>query len=272
MPVGPWGPVTETEPRLAGDPWTAALNRLSLGIMRVLDGQPAQGEAELRDVLATFRDLGERWGMAQALDWLAEVASWRGEWDRAHRLWAESLAHYERFGALEECVDVLCRRADCLQRQGVLPAAEADFRRAGELNRRAGQPDSPAVLLGVADSPEDLARALAATRDDFRGTPVWSRILTALGRHEEAIAAARTSPFVATLAAAVEGLASTEPPERAAFLLGTAVALRGMAVTGGPLVAATVARATEELGEAGFAAAYAHGAKQTREQALATLG
>jgi hypothetical protein len=45
-----------------------------------------------------------------------------------------------------------------------------------------------------------------------------------------------------------------------------------MAITGGPLVAATVARATEELGEAGFAAAYAHGAKQTREQALATLG
>lgn len=271
MTAGPWGPVPELSPVLVGDPWLAALDRLSRGIMRVLDGEPARGEAELREVQETFRELGERWGMAQALDWHAEVAGWRGEWERAYGLWAESLAHYERFGALEECVDVLCRRADCLLRQGDLPAAEADFRRAGELNRRAGQPDSPAVLLGLARSPEDLTAALAATREDFGGTPVRVRILTALGRHEEAIALARTTPFIVSLAGAVEGLAGAEPPERAAFLLGTAVALRGMAITGDPEVAATAARATAQLGEAGFAAAYAQGAKQTREQALSAL-
>jgi hypothetical protein len=50
------------------------------------------------------------------------------------------------------------------------------------------------------------------------------------------------------------------------------VALRGTAVAGDPLVAATAARATSELGESGFAAAYAQGAKQTRDQALSTLG
>lgn len=272
MTNGPWGPVEDAEPLLGSEPWTVALNRLSMGIMRVLDGRPAHGEAELRAVLGTFRELGERWGMAQALDWLGEAAGWRGEWDRALGLWAESLAHYERFGALEECVDVLCRRADCLARQGDAAGAEADFRRAGELNRRAGQPESPAVLLGLARSAEDLTRALAAARDDFGGTPVRARVLTALGRHEEAITAARTSPFVSTLAAAVEGLASTKPAERAAFLLGVAVALRGTAVTGDPLVAATAARATAELGETGFAAAYAQGAAQTREQALSTLG
>jgi len=238
--------------------------------MRVLDGQPAEGEAALREVLAAFRELGERWGMAQALDWLAEVAGWRGEWERASELWVESLAHYERFGALEECVDVLCRRADCLLRQGDTEAARADLRRAGELSRRAGQ-ESPAVLLGLARSASDLNRALAASRDDFGGTPVRSRILTALGRHEEAIAAARTSPFVATLATAVEGLASAAHAERAAFLLGTAVALRGTAVAGDRSVADTAARATEALGEAGFAAAYAQGVRQTRDEALATL-
>jgi len=266
----PWDPVDSMEALPGTDPWTMALNRLSMGIMLVLDGRPAPGEAELLDVLATFRALGERWGMAQALDWLAEVAGWRGEWERALSLWAESLGYYERFGALEECVDVLCRRADSLMRQGDSPGAHADLLRAGELSRRAGQ-EAPAVLLGLARSPEDLAEALAAARDDFGGTPVRARILTALGRHEEAMTAARTSPFVATLAAAVEGLASTAHAERAAFLLGSAVALRGTAVAGDPLVTATAARATAELGTEAFAAAYAHGARQTRDEALAEL-
>jgi tetratricopeptide (TPR) repeat protein len=264
MTAGPWGPPGEAE--LGSDPWTQAVGRLSMGIMRVLDGQPPVGEAELRDVLGTFRDLGERWGMAQALDWLGEVAGWRGEWDRARSLWAESLALYERFGALEECVDVLCRRADCLLRQGDVAAAEADFRHAGELNRRAGQPPSPAVLLGLATG-ADLSSALAATTDDFSGLPVLVRILTAMGRHEEAVETARRSPFVSTLASAVEGLASAAPAARAAFLLGTAVALRGTAITGDPLVATTAAQATDELGAAAFAAAYADGARQSREQA-----
>jgi tetratricopeptide (TPR) repeat protein len=207
--------------------------------------------------------------MAQALDWLGEVAGWRGEWEHARALWAESLAHYERFGALEECVDVLCRRADCLQRQGV--PAEADFRQAEELSRRAGQPLPPMVSLGLARSADDLTRALAATRDDFGDAPTRSRILTALGRHEEAIAVARTSPFVSNLAAAVEGLASTANAERAAFLLGAAVALRGMAIAGDPLTTATAARATATLGPEGFAAAYAQGARLSRTEALAQL-
>jgi tetratricopeptide (TPR) repeat protein len=267
MTAGPWGPAEEASPLMGEDPWLLALNELSLAILRVLDGQPARGEASLREALTAFRDLGERWGMAQALDWLGEVASWRGEWDRARALWAESLAHYERFGALEECVDVLCRRADSLLRQGDLATAAADFRQAGELARRAGQPPPPLALLGLGQ----LTDALAATQDDFGGTPALSRVLTALGRHEEAVAAARRSPFVSTLAGAVEGLAHSTPGERAAFLLGAAVALRGMAVTGDPMVAETAARATEELGKEAFAAAYADGARLTRAQALTEL-
>jgi hypothetical protein len=45
----------------------------------VLGGRPADGERELLAVLAAFRALGERWGIAQALDSLALAASWRGE-------------------------------------------------------------------------------------------------------------------------------------------------------------------------------------------------
>ncbi|QFZ21213.1 ATP-binding protein [Saccharothrix syringae] len=268
------GPRRSGGPLLDADPWNAALGRLSLAILRVLDGEPGRGEEELREVLAVFRGLGERWGAAQALDWLGEVAGWRGEWGRAGELWAESLAHYERFGALEECVDVLCRRADCLVRQGDVAGAGADLRRAGELDRLAGRAESPGVLLGraVAGGPELCSRVLAVAREDFGGTPWRVRALTALGRHEEAVAVARGYPMVAPLAGAVEGLAGVVAAERAAFLLGTAVALRGMAVAGDPVASAAAARATAALGPAAFAAAYADGARQSREQALAALG
>jgi predicted ATPase/DNA-binding SARP family transcriptional activator len=271
MTAGPWGPLDAVDALPGTDPWVGALSRLSMGILCVLDGRPAEGEARLSEVLTAFRDLGERWGTAQALDWLGEVASWRGEWERSRVLWAESLAHYERFGALEECVDVLCRRADSAVRSGDPVAAEADLRRAHELNRRAGQPDAPLVLLGLARSAEDRAKALAATSEDFAGTPARTRVLTALGRHEEAVELARKGPFAATLASAVEGLADAAAPERAAFLLGTAVALRGTAITGDPLVADIATRATQALGTTAFAAVYGHGARQSRAEAMAAL-
>ncbi|TDV53917.1 ATP-binding protein [Actinophytocola oryzae] len=274
MTIGPWGPAEDAGPMLGGDPWAMALHRLGIGLTAVLDGDPARGEAELRDVLAMFRELGERWGMAQALDWLGEVAGWRGEWERALGLFTESLVLYERFGALEECVDVLVRRADCHLRQGDRAAAEADYRHADGLARRAGR-TSPEVLLGLAsltDSPDLLHQALAAIPADFGSSATRSRILTALGRHREAVETAREGPFASFLASAVEGLAATQPPDRAAFLLGTAVALRGTAVVGDPLVTTTAARATAELGPTAFAAAYAQGARQTRAEALTAPG
>jgi predicted ATPase/DNA-binding SARP family transcriptional activator len=272
MTTGPWGPVEDAGPLLAADPWTAALSGLSTALVQVLDGRPADGEAALRDVLGTFRGLGERWGMAQALDWLGEVAGWRGEWDRALGRWAESLALYERFGALEECVDVLCRRANCLLRRGDVGAAEADLRHARELATRAGQPNSPAALLGLAAVTGEtalLTRALTASSDGVGGTR--ARVLTALGRHGEAVAAARTSPFASEVAAAVEGLAGVAPARDAAVLLGTAVALRGTAVTGDRVVAAAAARATSVLGADAFATAYAAGARQDRAAADGTV-
>jgi predicted ATPase/DNA-binding SARP family transcriptional activator len=234
MAAGPWGPSADAEPLLGADPWSVALGRLSDGLMAVLCGRPSEGEAELIAVLTTFRGLGERWGMAQALDWLAVVAGWRGEWVRAQSMWAEALALYERFGALEESVDVLCRRADCLIRQGETAAAAADVRRAEELTARAGNQENPTVLLlkaTVTPSAALLHRALAATEDDFNGTSARSRILTALGRHEEAVATARTSPLTSDLATALEGMASQSPPAEATHLLAKAVALRGAPIT-----------------------------------------
>ena len=287
MAVGPWGPTPEDEPPLGADPWNAALGGLSVALVRVLHGRPAEGERGLLAVLERFRALGERWGTAQALDWLAQVASWRGEWARAHELWDEALPTLGQLGAPEERVDVLCRRAACLVRQGGFDAATADYRVAAALSVEAGHPDTPApILLGLGevarlrgDVPEarrlfDAALAAAVPGGE-------APVLTALGRLtgsgdllRQAWTVARTSPL-ADLAAAVEGQADaallTGSADRAALLLGAAVAVRGTTVAGDPDVARIARAASEALGSDGFAAAFARGAALSRDEALTVV-
>ncbi|NUR86421.1 MAG: AfsR/SARP family transcriptional regulator, partial [Nonomuraea sp.] len=72
---------------LGDDPWSQALHRLSEALIVLLNGAVLAAERELETVLVEFGELGERWGKAQALDWLGLVAGWRGEWARADELW-----------------------------------------------------------------------------------------------------------------------------------------------------------------------------------------
>jgi tetratricopeptide (TPR) repeat protein len=283
---------------LGDDPWNAALGRLGACLLSLLGGRPAEGERELLDVLDRFRALGERWGTAQALDWLAEVAGWRGEWSRAHELWISALEKFDELGALEECVDVLCRRAKCLLCQGDLDAAAADYERAAELSAKAGTLGVPAqIQLGLGEvarlrgdrraAADRLAGALEATQSGGFGIDaIKARVLTALARlagtpaeavrlHRDAMATARLSPFSSDLAVAAEGRADaallTGSGERAALLLGVAVALRGTSVTGDADVARIAAGARDGLGSTAFAVAFSRGAAMSHEEALTVL-
>ncbi|HTJ37558.1 MAG TPA: BTAD domain-containing putative transcriptional regulator [Dactylosporangium sp.] len=277
----------EPSPAVLGtDPWNAALQRLGTALLAVLGGRP--GDAELSAVLVQFRALGERWGSAQALDWLAHLAGWRGEWSRAHELWAQALAALDELGAALEAADVLCRRGDCRTRQGDLAGAEADYLRAADLGRRAGRPGTATAELGLAEvarhrgdvdaAARHLALALShANEGDLGAIHIRSSILTAHARvaeargrpvealrwHERALAAARAAPLTAGLADATDGLAGyhalTGDGAEAARLLGAATALRGTAVAGDPNVAATAARARDLIGGPAFAEAYSAG-------------
>ncbi|MGW2155190.1 BTAD domain-containing putative transcriptional regulator [Nonomuraea sp. NPDC001699] len=284
---------------LGEDPWSVALGRLSEALLTLLNGGVVAAERELEAVLEAFGELGERWGKAQGLDWLALVAGWRGEWARAMELWEEAVRLLDELGALDELADVLCRRAGARLRADGPAAARADYLRARDIAREVGRPElTVTVHVGLADlariegnlgeAAERLRDALAAAG---QGGPAaggtGSQVSTALGRlaqarggtveavarHREAVAAARRSPIGSDLADAAEGLAEAvlpDAPERAALLLGVGVALRGMAVTGDPDVAATAAAATAALGPERFAALYARGAAMTREEALST--
>ncbi|GAB3959250.1 hypothetical protein GCM10029978_005910 [Actinoallomurus acanthiterrae] len=158
MTAGPPGPSDARSDRLLeGDPWIQTLERLGMALMILLGGDQAEGERRIDDVLTRFRAIGERWGTAQALDWLAVIAGRRGEWPRARDLWREALTLLDELGAYEETVDVLVRRAEALIREGDLPAATDDLRRAEELSRKAGRTRRRRCISGWRRSPGSAA-------------------------------------------------------------------------------------------------------------------
>ncbi|GAA4604953.1 BTAD domain-containing putative transcriptional regulator [Actinoallomurus liliacearum] len=302
MTAGPPGPSGANERMLGGDdPWNQALGVFSIALITVLGGDPAKGERGLEDALGRFRSLGERWGTAQALDWLAVIAARRGEWARARDLWQEAIALFDELGADEEVVDVLVHRAEGLTREGDLPAAVADVDRAEELSRRAGRADAPAAVhLGRAEIARfrgDLTEARRHLDEALRiagnagfgieATQPWA--YTALGRlaeaegdddaartwHRRAVAAARESPIAVDLADAVTGLAGLAvrdgAGEHAAVLLGAAVALRGTTVARDRDADLAAAGARDLVGADVFAAAFARGAAMSRAEALTVV-
>ncbi|MEV4169235.1 BTAD domain-containing putative transcriptional regulator [Nonomuraea sp. NPDC049709] len=228
------GMMSEQDRRmLSADPWSRALDRLGSALMTLHGGLLAEAESELERVLADFGAVGERWGMGQAYDWLALIASWRGDWPRAMELWDRALGLFTELGALDELADVLSRRGNAHWRAGNAEAARADNERAAELERRLGRPELMAwvqLQLGdisrlQGDLPEaarrlDVARSGSET-GAFTAGGTRSRVYTALGRlaaaqgdaeraarmHAEALAAALGSPLANDVAEVAEGLA-----------------------------------------------------------------
>lgn len=300
MVAGPPDPSSvESRVRQFGpDPWSRAVALLGQGTMKLLDGGVAEAERDLTAALEGFRSVGERWGTAQGLEWLGLIASWRGDGARARRLWEQALDLHEQLGALEEMVDVLCRRAGGLSREGDLDAAGADLRRAAELERKTGRSHRSALIgLGQgelarrrgdhAEAREYYTKALeAAGSGTYADESTRLPVLTALGRlaqaegdlpeaglrHGEALAHALLATDLADVAEGRAGLALLEgTAERAAFLLGVGVALRGTAVAGDRDVAEVASGATEVIGAETFASAFARGAGLSRSEALTAL-
>lgn len=284
MLVGPVAFEAGASP-LGGDPWGESLERLGDALLAMHSGDPARAERELSEVLDRFRRLGERWGTAQAMDGLAVLASWRGQWERAEELWRDALAMLNELGSVEECAQVLGRRAEARLRQGEPEAAVRDFREADEHAGKAGLPAvsllGPAAAARLRRDLDEARRLLERVPEPTAGFGLEgrrARRLTELARleragalHREAVSAARRSFMVADLAAAVEGLAEAVPPKQGALLLGIAVALRGTALAGDPDVARVAAAATAALGAEAFAERFGMGAAMSREDALTAI-
>ncbi|HEY4453049.1 MAG TPA: BTAD domain-containing putative transcriptional regulator [Pseudonocardiaceae bacterium] len=264
------------------DPWCPALTDLSLNFLHWFGGGDVErAEAACVRARDAFRALGERWGLAQAVEALAVFADVRGELVRAIELTDEALDLVGQLGAGEELADMRCRRAERLLRAGRIAEAEADFRTAADL-ARAGRLVVPLALarrgLGeLARGRGDLVSArnwqelaLRECGTDWLGASARARILTALGRiaeaegepaeairhHHAAIAVARDNRNAAGLADTIAGLAgavAATEPVRAAQLLGIAQTLLGAPLRGDQDAARTASALVTVLGSARYA-------------------
>ncbi|MFI6820607.1 BTAD domain-containing putative transcriptional regulator [Micromonospora sp. NPDC050187] len=299
--AGPPGAELPRRRRLIGtDPWSQALGHFGNGFLALFRGIVDSAESELRQALAGFRSVGDRWGVSQALDGLATIAAWRGADDECLALRDEALGLVRQLGAYEEVADLHCRRAERLLRAGDADAARVEYGQAADLARRGGMSATAAQVvwgLGeVARLTGDLVEAhrrqieaLARVSEDWTGAEVRIAALTALGRvaqaggdpgearrrHREALDAALHQHNGPDIADAAEGLAGVVlddgAPERAAWLLGVATAVRGLRVTASQDVAGVVEGTRTALGEDAYAVAFARGAALDHTRGRAAL-
>lgn len=298
------GPPERVDPgreRLLGDdPWSTALEQFGAGYLLLFQGHPGGARTTLGRALDGFRTCGDRWGAAQALDAMAQLACWRGDREVALAYSDEALRLVAELDAREELAELRCRRADRLWLAGDPAGAGADYRAAAGSAERAGLSNTLArawsglgeLARHAGDLTEAWRRQQAALRLDaegWAGSAVRAAVATALGRtaqergcaglarrwHTEAVTVAAGLHSVFDLAAAVQGWAGAVlddgDAERAAWLLGFAVALRGTAVAGDQDVARVAAGARDTLGGAGYARAHQDGATTSRREGLARL-
>ena len=297
LTAGPERSVAEAvDAQVGRDAWSRALLDMSDGFMAQFSGDMAEAERCAERALEGFRALGDRWGVANTLDPLAQLAAGRGDRERAMALLSEALELVGELGALEEHSDLLNRRAWVHLQAGELDAAFADFDRAAGLARRAGAGDKVAAAfhgLGEVarlrgDMPEARRRyeqVLDAYSERFIASAIragahvglaWVALARgdayeARSRLRQALEMTVDHPVFTNRPEALVALADVAllegDGERAAFLIGSATALRGDLLPRD--LARVEAGARRRLGEEAYEAARARGAALPADRALA---
>jgi predicted ATPase/DNA-binding SARP family transcriptional activator len=284
------------------DPWCAAVGLIGIGYRKVFTGDSAGALGPITAAVEGFRTIGDRWGLANALEPLAQLAEGRGETDRAIELLTEATDLATELGSTEDLIDFLCARADLDLRGGRPDAARAGFARAEAEARRTGVPAKVrGALRGLGDVARLRGDRVAAERlygqvlygdEESAAWAQETRALALLGlgrlaaaggdlatareRQRAAMTAALTPPpHARAAAAATEALAEIAALEgdgsRAALLLGAATAILG-GTRHGPDRAAAEAAARALVGNAEFARAHERGSALTWEDALREAG
>ncbi|MFG2983040.1 BTAD domain-containing putative transcriptional regulator [Streptomyces sp. NPDC048258] len=239
------------------DPWVRAQARLG-GARTLLaaGGRAVEAEAAIREAVAGFRGLGERWGISFALTVLAELVAQRGDFGAALGHFEEAIAVTGEMGVLEDQMYARVKQAQLYWRAGDPAAGAAAMARAERDARAAGWPESLATVAhGRADlarwsgereqARADLARARTAIREVSVHPVFHALLLDSLGHLDaaageldaardhraEALDLAAASLHAPTVAQILVGIADQavrlDRPREAARLLAAAVAVRG---------------------------------------------
>jgi predicted ATPase/transcriptional regulator with XRE-family HTH domain len=227
----------------------------------VEQGKLGAAEPVYREALVCYHELGDRTGAARILHKLGDLAHDRGDLVRARALFDECLTALRAIGDRVGIGDALIGLGDVQLKQGDLSGAAESYAEAlAQMRARGSQIDLAWAIRG-------LARVSCARGEYVRGQELFAESLR--------LAWVQSNPW--GIAVCLEGLggaiAALGRPERAAELFGAADGIRAArqlrAVPGAlPDVERDRAQASAALGEAAFAAAYAHGAARPIDEAM----
>jgi predicted ATPase/DNA-binding SARP family transcriptional activator len=279
------------------DPWVRAQARLARGRLRLAIGGDETGvDGDAAIALAEFRALGDRWGIASALNLAAERCAARGEFAPACAHYEEAAVALAELGTIDEVVGFRARQA---QLYWLLGDERASAAAAAQAERYAEGITWPDIIAELGLSQANLARwrgetaealeRLAVVRprlggerggiyvaaQDLRGY-LAADLDEARAHRAEALSAAAELGHPPMLAQALVGVADFAllrgEDERAVRLLAASDAVRGTEDRSQPDTARIAGAARERLGDAGFDEAFREGREgDWRELAEAVL-
>lgn len=218
--------------------------------------------------LALYRELGDKAGMASALNNLGTISQEQGDYIRARRPLEESLALLEELGDRRGFARTLHNLGMVVHEQGDVAQARALIEKSLALRRELGDAD------GMARALLELGIVAEEQGDPGGAFSLIAQSLALRQEMSERRGIAECLEALAHLATAPES--SSDVMERAARLLGAAAVLR--TTLGAPLVPAdqtrydyTVATLRASIGERAYASARAVGQELSLEQAVASV-
>jgi predicted ATPase/DNA-binding SARP family transcriptional activator len=284
------------------DPWLRATSRMITAHLRLNFGQSIEAaSADMREALAGFRAVGERWGIGFSLSALGDMAAAEGDFAQAVRWQQEALTLVREVGIREDIPQMEVKLAHQLWMAGELAEARRVLKRSRESAEEIGLPEvMAAVQHGYAtfariegnldearaavavparelDNPTFAPQFRAQTRSTMGSIEAAAGDLAAARSHHAAAlriaVASRDQPVIAYTLVGVADLALREgDPERAAFLLGAADAVRGSRDRSVPDADRIIVEARAALGDAGFDDAYGKAARVTVATATEVAG
>jgi predicted ATPase/DNA-binding SARP family transcriptional activator len=93
--------------RALGDRWGIAAALSTRAKLAVIRGDPAAARDDAQQSLAMFRELGDRWGQLQAIEWLGAAEAATGDHQHAGRLHRDALHMAEELGLWPQAADAL---------------------------------------------------------------------------------------------------------------------------------------------------------------------
>jgi ATP/maltotriose-dependent transcriptional regulator MalT len=286
------------------DPWVRAALRSFRAAVAENSGDVESLRVDAEQAVREFRELGDRWGLANSLQMLGQLKTVNGELDEAIASYEEALALVVEMGAREDQALMHVRLAGLHLRKGEMDEAQRLVRIAEQMSEATGSVMESlfarSVMAECARLAGDMTEARRLRDESLRrlgeippAHPILGHgkalILAiaarldlvddqidvarqGLARAYEAAVGTKDMPIVASVGVVVAELAQrTGRPLDAIEILGAASRLRGADDATNLDIKELTATLREALGDAAFDTAYGRGRALDREAAIARL-